>query len=125
MNQRGIRMGPVFHARRVAAKQRRCHVFGHGEVDEFARARERNAYDLNRFGIFRIAVIDLQIVLRYVCRIRYPAADESQFAAERREPPDLGSCKKVFDFQEHFLLRPIAPYRCSMLGHSRLREPGA
>jgi hypothetical protein len=68
-------------------------MFRHGEVDEFARARERTAYDLNGFGVFRIGLINLQIVLRLVGGIRYPAIDESQLTAECREPRDLGRCK--------------------------------
>ena len=74
-------MGAVFHSRLVPAQQRRRHAFGHGEVDELARPCERTVYDLNGFRVLRIGVVHLQIVLRYVGRIRHAAADEVQFAA--------------------------------------------
>src|SRR5438034_11109556 len=104
-------MGAVFHTRLVAAQQRRRHAFGHGEVDELARPCERSAYDLNGFGVLRIGVVHLQIVLRYIGWIRHAAADEVQFAAEADEPRDLGRGKEVFDFQEHVRVRSIVTYR--------------
>jgi hypothetical protein len=99
------RVASVLHARLVTAQQRRSYAFGHREVDELARACECCAHDLNRLGVFRIGVVDLQIVLGRVGRIRHPAIDKSEFAGERGKPRYLGTRKKVIDLQEHLLLR--------------------
>ena len=90
LNQRRVGVPPVLHARLVAAEQRRRDLFGQGEIHEFARARKGRVHDLNRFGVLRIGVVRLQIVLGHVRRIRYPALDESKLAAQRHEPRDLG-----------------------------------
>ena len=111
MKQRGVGVGSVFHARLVAAQQRRRHALGHGEIDEFARARECTVHDLNRVGVLRIGQIGLQVVLGHVRGIRYAAIHESQLPAKRHEALDLRCREEILDFQEHVSIRILMQHQ--------------
>ena len=65
------------------------------------RARRIRADDLHRLAVLGVTLVRLQVLLGRVGRVRCPAIDEAQFAAQGRKPRDLGRVEQIVDFQEH------------------------
>ena len=57
--------------------------------------------DLNGLGVLGVPRVGLEIVLRDICRVRYPSLDELENGGQLGDTRDLRGREHVLDSQEH------------------------